>query len=150
MRLQIQDILDAKKIQYRIIELEGRAISVDDVIRLSKEEINSAEICKTILVKRREDYYAVFLRGSDMIEFKKLKDVIGKSSIASKREVLEISGVDAGAVCLLLLRVPVVVDEKVLDLERLNFGSGNHLYGVEIASTDLARIIDYIVADITK
>ena len=150
MRLRVQDILESKNIQYRIIELKNRAISVQDVIEYSKEDINPEEICKTILVKQKKEYHALFLKGSDKIDFKKLKQVIGKTSIASREEVLKVTGVDPGAVCPLLLDVPVIVDERVLSLDRLNFGSGNHLYGVEIASVDLARVLEYKLADIAQ
>ena len=147
MRLPVEELLIETDVEYRIIELEARAISVDDVIEYSKEPINPDEICKTILVKRKNQYHGLFLRGADQIDFKKLKTLIGKSSIASRDEVKEISGVDAGAVCPLLLDVPVIVDKRVLDLEKLNFGSGNHLYGVEINSGDLSRVLEYSVAD---
>ena len=147
MRLPVEELLIEADVEYRIIELEARAISVDDVIEYSKEPINPDEICKTILVKRKNQYHGLFLRGADQIDFKKLKTLIGKSSIASRDEVKEISGVDAGAVCPLLLDVPVIVDKRVLDLEKLNFGSGNHLYGVEINSGDLSRVLEYSVAD---
>jgi len=147
MRLPVEELLIEADVKYRIIELEARAISVDDVIEYSKESINPDEICKTIIVKQKKRYIALFLRGADQIDFKKLKTVIGKSSIASREEVREISGVDAGAVCPLLLGVPVMVDKRVLDLEKLNFGSGNHLYGVEIKSGALGRVLEYRVAD---
>ena len=147
MRLPVEELLIEADVEYRIIELEARAISVDDVIEYSKETINPDEICKTILVKHKNQYHGLFLRGADQIDFKKLKTIIGKSSIASRDEVKEISGVDAGAVCPLLLDVPVFVDKRVLDLEKLNFGSGNHLYGVEIKSGDLSRVLEYSVAD---
>ncbi|TRO62843.1 YbaK/EbsC family protein [Candidatus Bathyarchaeota archaeon] len=150
MRLPVEELLIEAGVEYRIIELEARAISVDDVIEYSKEPINPDEICKTILVRRKKQYTALFLRGADKIEFKKLKDLIGKSTIASRAEVKEITGVDAGAVCPLLLDVPVIVDKRVLDLERLNFGSGNHLFGVEINSDDLSRVLEYCVADFAE
>ena len=149
MRLRVQDILESNNIQYRIIELQDRAITVQDVIDYSKGEINPEEICKTILVKRKKEYHALFLRGSDKIDFKKLRALIGKANIASRDEMLKITGVDPGAVCPLLLDVPVLVDQHVMGLDKLNFGSGNHLYGVEIASVDLAKVLDYQLADIT-
>jgi prolyl-tRNA editing enzyme YbaK/EbsC (Cys-tRNA(Pro) deacylase) len=148
MRLRFQDLLDTKNISYRIIELKDRAVTVNDVIEYSKEDINTEEICKTILVKGKKEYYALFLRGADKIDFKKLKALIGKASIASRMEVLAVTGVEPGAVCPLLLDAPVIVDERVLSLERLNFGSGDHLYGVEIASGDLKQVLEYRLADI--
>ena len=150
MRLPVEDFLIETGIKYRIIELKDRAISVDDVIEYSKEPINPDEICKTILIKQKKQYYALFLRGADKINFKKLKQLIGKSSIASRTEVKEITSVDPGAVCPLLLEVPVIVDNRVLGLEKLNFGSGDHLYGVELASVDLARVLNYRLADIAE
>ena len=73
MELKIEQIL--KGLDYRIIELQDKAITVEDVIRYSKEDINPEEICKTILVKSKKRFYALFLRGSDKIDFKKLKMV---------------------------------------------------------------------------
>lgn len=150
MRLPVEELLIEADIKYRIIELVNRAISVDDVIEYSKEPINSDEICKTILVRRKKEYTALFLRGADKIDFKKIKELIGKATIASRADVKEIAGVDAGAVCPLLLDVPVMVDVRVLELERLNFGSGNHLFGIEINSGDLSRVLGYRVADFAE
>ena len=150
MRLIIEDILVARNIPYRIIELKDRAITVSDVIEHSVEDISPEEICKTILVKQKTRYYAVFLRGADKIDFKKLKDVIGKVSIASRVEVLAVSGVEPGAVCPLLVDIPVLVDRRVLRLKKLNFGSGDHLFGVEIASCDLELVLDYRLVEIAE
>ncbi len=148
MRLRVQELLDEKNIPYRIIELKERAVTVNDVIEYSKSDINPDEICKTILVKQWKQYYALFLRGADKIDFKKLKSLIGKASIASREEVLQVAGVEPGAVCPILLDVPLIVDVRVLELEKLNFGSGNHLYGVEMASRDFSRVVNYRLADI--
>ncbi|MCJ7730840.1 YbaK/EbsC family protein [Candidatus Bathyarchaeota archaeon] len=150
MRLILENILVARNIPYRIIELKDRAITVSDVIEHSMEDISSEEICKTILVKQKTRYYAVFLRGADKIDFKKLKDVIGKVSIASRKEVVEVTGVEPGAVCPLLVDIPVLVDRRVLRLKKLNFGSGDHLFGVEIASGDLELVLDYRLVEIAE
>jgi prolyl-tRNA editing enzyme YbaK/EbsC (Cys-tRNA(Pro) deacylase) len=150
VRLIVDGILGAKNIPYRIIELKDRAITVSDVIEHSVEDINPDEICKTIVVKQKAQYYAVFLRGADKIDFKKLKDVIGKVSIASMKEVVDVTGVEPGAVCPLLVDIPVLVDRRVLQLKKLNFGSGNHLFGVEIASGDLIHVLDYRLVEIAE
>jgi prolyl-tRNA editing enzyme YbaK/EbsC (Cys-tRNA(Pro) deacylase) len=150
MRLRVQDILDEKNIPYRIIELKQRAITVNEVIESSVGDINPDEICKTILVKQKKQFYALFLRGANKIDFKKLKSVIGKASIVSREDVIEITGVKPGAVCPLLLDVPLIVDVRVLELEKLNFGSGNHLFGVEISSSDLNLVVDFRMADIAR
>ncbi len=148
MVLRVEEILQETGVEYRLIELKDRAITVGDVIQYSKGDINPEEICKTIIVKAKGDFYALFIRGADKIDFKKVKNVIGKARITSREEVKEIAGVDPGAVCPLLVPIPVIVDEKVIGLEKVNFGSGDHLYGVEIAVRDLEKVLDYQLVDI--
>ena len=63
MVLMVEEILDGAGVEYRVMELTNRAVSVDDVIQFSKGEINPGEICKTIIVKSRAEFTALFLRG---------------------------------------------------------------------------------------
>jgi len=150
MVLRVEGILDGAGVEYRVMELTDRAVSVDDVVRFSKDDINPDEICKTILVKSKAGFTALFLRGSDRVSFKKLKAVSGKARIASPEQVMEITGVMPGAVCPLLVTVPVIVDWRLLRLDRVNFGSGDHLYGIEMKAIDLYKVMDYTVADFTE
>jgi len=150
MVVTVEDILEGAGVEYRVIELTDRAVSVEDVVRFSKEDINPGEICKTIIVKSKAGFTALFLRGSDRVSFKKLRGVTGKARIASSEDVMEITGVMPGAVCPLLVPVPVIVDWKLLALDRVNFGSGDHLYGVEMKSADLYRVMDFTVAYISE
>ena len=150
MVLTVEEILEGAGVEYRVMELTDRAVSVEDVVRFSKEDINPGEICKTIIVKSKAGFTALFLRGSDRVSFKKLRGVTGKARIASSEDVVEITGVMLGAVCPLLVPVPVIVDWKLLALDRVNFGSGNHLYGLEMKSADLYRVMDFRVADISE
>ena len=150
MKLRGEERLQEAGVEYRLIELDDRANSVEDVVAYSKNEINPNEICKTILVKSKQLFYALFLRGADKIDFKKLKKTIGKTRIASLEEVKEITGVDPGAVCPVMVPVPVIVDMKVLELENVNFGSGNHMFGIEIKRRDLDKALEYELADISS
>lgn len=151
VELESVKILEEKGVEYRLIELENRAISVSDVIRYSKMRVKPEEICKTIILKDGKGArHAVFLLGDRRIDFKKAKTIIGdKVSIASYDEVKDATGVEPGAVCPLLLRIPLFVDEGVLSRERINFGSGDHLYGIEIRSRDLSKVIDFELVNLT-
>jgi len=150
MGLRVEDVLEEAGLEYKVIELTDRAVSVEDVIRFSKEDINPGKICKTIIVKSKKGFTALFLRGSDRVSFKKLRGVTGKARIAPPKDVMEVTGVMPGAVCPLLVPVPVIVDWKLLALDRVNFGSGDHLYGVEMKSADLYRVMDFTVADFSE
>ena len=150
MVVTVEEILEGAGVEYRVMELTDRALSVEDVVRFSKEDINPGEICKTIIVKSKAGFTALFLRGSDRVSFKKLRGVTGKARIASSEDVVEITGVMPGAVCPLLVPVPVIVDWKLFALDRVNFGSGDHLYGLEMKSADLYRVMDFTVADFSE
>ncbi len=99
-KLRSAEILDSNDVEYRLIELEERALSLEDVIRFSKEEINVDEICKTMILKDGEGgRYAVLLLGGDRVDYGKARKAIGnKVSIASFAEVKQAVGVDPGAV----------------------------------------------------
>jgi len=151
MELASAKLLEEKGVDYRLIELTGRAVTVEDVVRHAKDGVDPDEICKTIILKDRGGLmHAVFLRGGDRIDFKKLRGLIGKASVAAPEEVEEATGVKPGAVCPLTLEVPLYVDERVFMKERINFGSGEHLYGIELSTKDLAKVIDFMVVDAAK
>ena len=141
-----------KGVGFRLIELNQRAVSVEDVVKYSKSEIAVDEICKTILLKGSDgEMHAALLLGSHRIDFAKVRGVIGKSAeIATFEDVKAATGVEPGAVCPILLRVPLLVDRRVLTKERINFGSGHHLYGLEIDPRDLEKLVEYRLVDIAK
>ncbi len=144
-------LLDDLGVEYRLIRLRGRAVTTQDVIDKAEGELNPAEICKTIIVKDRGGAkHAVLLRGGDKIDFSKLKAALGKISVASREEVVEATGVEPGAVCPLTLSVHVYVDERVMELEKINFGSGDHMYGIEVLTADLAKALSYTVLDLAE
>ena len=60
------------------------------------------------------------------------------------------TGVEPGAVCPILLKVQLLVDRRVLAKDRINFGSGHHLYGLEIDPRDLGRLVEYRLVDIAE
>ena len=95
--------------------------------------------------------HSALLLGSHRIDFKKVKSVIGaKVKIATFEEVNATSGVEPGAVCPILLKDPLLVDHIVLTKEKINFGSGHHLYGLEIDPRDLERLVEYRLVDIAE
>jgi len=66
-----------------------------------------------------------------------------KLHLASRKEVIELTGIEPGAICPIILEIPLLVDEQVLLKNRINFGSGDHLYGIEMNSLDLKKVVEY-------
>ncbi len=153
MEIKVEKILQNKNIGYKLIKLSEAAFSVSDVINNSGGTINPNEICKTIILRGKKSgkKFAVLLRGIDRLDFSKAKKIFGEEmAIATAEEVLEASGVEPGAVCPFLLNVALFIDNKVLDLETVNCGSGDHLYGIEFKLKDLLNNLDHQTIDISK
>jgi prolyl-tRNA editing enzyme YbaK/EbsC (Cys-tRNA(Pro) deacylase) len=150
--LEAERILRERGIPYHLIELTDRAMTVADVARYSKGDIKVDEICKTIIMRDDSgDHYAFLLVGTDRVDFLKAKRLTGKKlRVASPDEVSASAGADPGAVCPLLLRIPLTIDQRVTKLPRVNFGSGHHLHGIEMATADLLRAMPHTVADVAQ
>jgi len=147
--LEAEKILKDKGINYRLISLSEKGISFEEVVKYAKDEINPDEICKTIIVKDKKDNkFAFLLKGNKKIDFSKVKEVIGsKASIVSYEDLKKATGTEPGAVCPLLLNMPIFVDKQVLELKKIHFGSGDHLFGIEIKTEDLEKVIKFKTVD---
>lgn len=134
--IDIEKYLQGKGIDFKVIDLSAVAISVADVVRLSGGQIREEEIIKTLVVKTRANQFiGCILRGSD-----RMKKEIYKR-LATQDEVMKIAGVDFGAVCPILLGIPILIDARVAQLKRVNMGSGNHLKGLEMNFEDLLQCL---------
>lgn len=143
--------LEANGIEFRLIELNDRAVSVDDVVRLSKGDIKKDEICKTMVIKAIEGFAGVFLKGDRRLDFRKLQRLFGrKARLASLEEVKRITGVEPGAVCPLLLKIQLIMDKQILDMKKVNFGSGDHLYGIEMKPYDILRMTGAKIMEVSR
>jgi prolyl-tRNA editing enzyme YbaK/EbsC (Cys-tRNA(Pro) deacylase) len=153
MALLVEKVLKEKHINYHLITLTEKAYTVDDVVKYSTGNVIPADICKTIILsgKKTGEQFAIFLRGDDKIHFSIAKKYFGQEmTIASKDEVMKAAGVEPGAVCPFLLNVPLTVDKKVTELINIHCGSGDHLYGLEFKLRDLAKVVNYQVAELAK
>lgn len=143
--IEIEKYLQEKGIDHKVIDLPSTAISVADVVRLSGGQIKEEEIVKTLIVKNREgNLVGCVLKGVDKLK----REVMDR--LATKEEVLQIARVEFGAVCPILLGIPVVIDSKVAQFSRVNMGSGDHLKGLEMDFGDLLKILpDFRIEEIS-
>ena len=134
---EIENYLKQKGVEYKVIDLPDTTVSVEDVVRLSGGQVKEEEIIKTLIVKTKTgDFVGRILQGKDRLK----REVMDR--LATKEEVLQIAGVEVGAVCPILLGIPMIIDKKVANLARVNMGSGDHLKGLEINLPDLLKVLD--------
>ncbi len=144
---QIEKLLKDKGIDFKVINFPGVVVSVEDVMRVAGDQIKREEITKSLIVKLKcGDFVDCILKGDDRLD----KNVLlsdGRHTdqpvarLATKEEVLEVAGVEIGAVCPILLDIPVIFDEKVMSLTRINLGSGDLLKGLEMNFADLISLV---------
>jgi prolyl-tRNA editing enzyme YbaK/EbsC (Cys-tRNA(Pro) deacylase) len=151
MKLESVRLLEEKGVDYRLIKLRKRSVTVKDVVNNAKSMIHPEEICKTIIIRTSDRrYYGVILLGTYLIDSIKLSGIVGKFSLASLMEVEKLTGSEPGEVCPLTLRLPILLDLRVLNKKNINFGSGDKLCGLEIRSSLLSKLINYEIVDVAS
>ena len=153
MELESIKILENLGIEYDLIELSGRSVTVDDVVKNAEKDIDSDEVCKTIVVKGVDegDFFGVILKGIDEIDFSVLEDILDQEvETASLDELRELTGKDPGEISPVSLDLPLLIDEKVFESVKINFGSGDPSYGLEIFSEDLKKLDNKKLLNLSK
>ena len=150
--LEAERFLAERGIPYRLIELTDRAMTAADVALYTKGDIHTEEICKTVIMRDDSwNRYAFLLVGTDRVDPLKVEKLTGrKLAVTSPAEVRDTTGVEPGAVCSITLRIPLIIDQRVAKLQHANFGSGRHLFGIEMRTVDLQRAVPHTVADIAQ
>ena len=151
--VQIRKYLVAKKLPHKVIDLGDEVFTVRGVVETGVDE---DEIVKTLIVRGNKGFVALAVRGKDRVDFKKVRKCFGPSTslrvnceLAKPAEVLRVCGVPIGAVCPILLNIPVVFDRRVVDLVHVNLGSGDLTKGLEMELADLFKAVsDYEIEDL--
>jgi len=148
---KIIEKLKEKEIEFNLIQLKDRAMIVEEVIKFSDGKVNPKEICKTLILKDQENNsYVVVALGNDRIDFEKVSKRFDCSRLrlATPEEVKQEIGLEIGAVCPLFLELPMLIDRRIFNREKINFGSGDHLFGIEINSKDILKCVEAKISDI--
>ena len=137
--------LDKASVKYSLFKLDKQAYTVEDVVKYSRGRIKLDEICKTMILTDDQGLgFGVLLLGVNRVDLNKVGEITEKKlHLASRKEVIELTGIEPGAICPIILDIPLLVDEQVLLKNRINFGSGDHLYGIEMNSLDLKKVVEY-------
>jgi prolyl-tRNA editing enzyme YbaK/EbsC (Cys-tRNA(Pro) deacylase) len=119
-------------------------MTVEDVIKFSNGRVNPKEICKTLILKDQENNsYAIVALGSDRVDFEKVRKRFGSSKLrlATQEEIKQETGLEIGAVCPLFLDLPMLIDKRVFSRKKVNFGSGDHMFGIEMNPKDILKCV---------
>ena len=149
-RRTVEEFIRSNKLGWRLIGLNKVVRSVKQAAEaLGVPESN---IIKTIIAIDNSRTYACIIPGDRKLDLDKLSRLVGGSPrIAKPREVLERTGYKVGGVPPIALPedVIVIMDERVLKMEKAIGGGGDEYSLLEFTPRDLLKIRNVLVADIS-
>ena len=142
-------LLEEKGASYKVIEHE-RVFTSEEAAKIRGVPLSSG--VKAMLVKSPNGYFLVLVPGDRRIDFGKLKDKIGKATLASPEEVFRETGCEIGSVHPFgpLFGLQVLMDRRILDNETVNFNAGLHEVSMNMDPKDMINIIKPELGDFSK
>ena len=136
--------LDQLEIPYRLFFHEGTVTSFEQAAHERGQR--ESQVVRSILFQiRPEEFVMVLVAGPAQVDWKKLRQLIGRSRVrmATEDEVLEITGYRVGTVSPFGTKnqVKVMIDESVLAEEEISIGSGVRNTAIIMNTTDLRRAL---------
>lgn len=141
---RVTESLDQKNIPYRIFRHPGPILSLEQAAQ-ERQQLPE-QVVRSILFRIGQgDYVMVLIAGPSQVSWPALRSYLGLSrlTMASKEEVLEITGYETGAVSPFGLPAPlrILIDKSVLAPQELSIGSGERGTTVIMKSDDLLRAL---------
>ena len=146
--------LDENNIPYRFFQHPGEVRSLEQAA--SERGHRQEQIVRSILFRiSKGDYVMVLMAGPKQISWTKLRKYLGVSRVtmASREEVLDVTGYPLGAVSPIGLPSPlrILVDKSVLEEDEISLGSGVRNTTVIMNREDLMQLLgDVEISDFCK
>ena len=127
-------------IQHRLFFHEGIVTSFEQAARERGQR--ESQVVRSILFQiRHEEFVMVLVAGPAQIDWKKLRQLAGRSRVrmATEQEVLALTGYQVGTVSPFGLKnqVRVLIDTSVLKEEEVSIGSGVRNTAIILRTVDL-------------
>lgn len=137
-------ILTAANIPHRVFRHPGPVRSLEQAAEERGQQ--PEQVVRSLLFRIASDEFVmVLITGGQQVDWRALRQTLNQSrlTMASRDEVLEVTGYELGAVAPfgLPLPLPILVDESVLAPEELSLGSGERGTTIILRRDDLMRAL---------
>lgn len=146
----LQQYIDENGLTAEIITLGASTTTVDESVKALGCE--SEEIVKSIIVVTgTSEFYLVILQGNRRIKTKKLKKLLRVKDVklASPEQVKKVTGYSVGDVPPISVELPVIIDELVIEGEKLYGGGGAPTKLMTITVGELLDCTHPLIADVS-
>ena len=143
----LKAFLDDRKITYKTSQ-HPRVHTSEEAARVRGVPLKSG--VKALVVKAGEAYFMVLIPGNKKMDFSKLG--LGKIRLADPKAVLRITGCEIGSVHPFgnLFGLKVLMDEKILENESVNFSAGTHEDSINMDPKDIVKPVNPQMGDYTQ
>ncbi|MCK4900272.1 MAG: hypothetical protein KAS38_15940 [Anaerolineales bacterium] len=153
MKTNAMRILEKAEVHF-IVKEHSRPVFTS-VEAAHEREVKLSQIVKALVVMTLEGEIIVALIPGDCeLDLTKMSKIIGSKKVAlvSRDEVKRLTGYKTGAVSPIGMRrrLPIIMDERILDEEFVDISSGQPDAGIELRSKDLLDLTKAILARICK
>lgn len=101
------------------------------------------QIVKTLVFRAGDDFVAVLCPGDSRVSEERLEAITGSSvSMANPEEVKDATGYIVGGVSPFDLDIKVLMEESLLEHDRVKPASGSRVVGIELAPEELEEAVD--------
>ena len=151
---KITQLLDLQNIPYRVLPHSEPVLTVE--MASAQRGVVLEEMVKSILLRERKKHRFVMacVSGDSRLDPQAVRTHLPEAwkrlSFASAEEITAQTGYMKGSVAPLCLpdRIPVVFDEAIPRCTKVNISSGDPMAGLELATSDLIRLSNPIIASI--
>ena len=153
IKTKIMDLLDARKISYRLLLHSEPVFTVEEAA--AQRGVSKDEMVKSILLRDKDEHYVMAcVLGYSRVNPKAVRTYVPtewrRLSFATAEEILSVTGCVQGAVAPLGLpdSVPVIFDEAITQCQKVNISSGDPAAGLELKTQDLINAASAQIAAI--
>lgn len=132
--------------------LEDDILMANAKIGSQQYGIDLSQCAPTFILKADNGYIALIIQGSRKIDFKKVEKYLGikKATMASREEILQLTGSPIGSVSLVNPNVRTLIDAGVQDLKYCYGGCGIEKCTLKINAEDLIKATHGEIGVFTK
>jgi Cys-tRNA(Pro)/Cys-tRNA(Cys) deacylase len=145
--------LRAQGVKFDVFEYTFTEIGADHAAEAVGRPLEA--VCKTLVVRAAgKQYWVAIVPGDQRFDPQLMAAAIGEkyADLAERDEAEKVSGYHVGGTSPFAMRrrLPVVIEESLLALDRVMLNGGRRGVLVELDTEDVVRLLDAKVADICR
>jgi Ala-tRNA(Pro) deacylase len=149
----VSGYIDEQGLDYEVVEHEATYSAAEEA---QATGMPADDVAKTVVLREGTKYRLAVIPGSQRLDLARVRELLAADKslrLASEEEMAaDFPDFEVGALPPIgpLLPATEVIDQRLLDHERVVFAAGDHRHGILIEPNDLVQLTQARVADICE